>query len=91
MIAPLTFSGDADAAFARLRMLLELRSDTTIVAAQKGYLQVEFRTVFFVDDGEFLLDRKSNVIHVRSASRIGYSDLGKNRRRLEAIRQEFGR
>ncbi|MEI6705276.1 MAG: DUF1499 domain-containing protein [Deltaproteobacteria bacterium] len=35
------------------------------------YLRVELRTTFFVDDREFLLDRSSRFIHVRSASRLG--------------------
>ena len=30
---------------------------------------------------------RGNSVAVRSASRVGYSDLGKNRRRLEAIRR----
>lgn len=88
-IAPLVFSGDLDAAFARLKLVLGRRKDTTIMEELTGYLRVELRTVLFVDDGEFLLDRMRNVIHVRSASRLGYSDLGKNRSRLEDIRSQF--
>jgi len=49
----------------------------------------ELRTTFFVDDGEFLLDRVGRVISVRSASRLGYSDPGKNRSRMEEIRSQF--
>ncbi|MCA9019441.1 MAG: DUF1499 domain-containing protein, partial [Planctomycetaceae bacterium] len=37
----------------------------------------------------FLVDSSQNVIHVRSASRVGYSDLGVNRKRIEAIRNLF--
>jgi uncharacterized protein (DUF1499 family) len=88
-IAPLAFSGDPDAAFARLKLVLGRRSDTTNIDERPGYLRVELRTVLFVDDGEFLLDRSNNVIQLRSASRLGYSDLGKNRNRIEAIRKEF--
>jgi uncharacterized protein (DUF1499 family) len=88
-IAPLVFSGDPDAAFARLKQVLGRRGDTTIIEALPDYLRVELRTVLFVDDGEFLLDRVRNVIHLRSASRLGYSDLGKNRSRVEEIRNEF--
>ena len=44
----------------------------------------------FVDDVEFHLDPSGRVIQVRSASRLGHSDLGTNRRRVEAIRQQFG-
>jgi uncharacterized protein (DUF1499 family) len=83
------FSGDPGAAFARLKRILSGRSDTTIVEDSPEYLRVELRTMLFVDDGEFLLDRTNMVIHVRSASRLGYSDLGKNRSRLEDIRRQF--
>lgn len=88
-IPPLTFSGDPEAAFARLKLALGGRGDTTIVEEQPGYLRVELRTALFVDDGEFLLDRAQKVIHIRSASRLGYSDLGKNRSRMEEIRRQF--
>ena len=88
-IAPLAFSGDPEAAFARLKQVLGLRGDTTIIEENSGYLRVELRTTLFVDDGEFLLDRPRSVIQVRSASRLGYSDLGKNRSRMEEIRSQF--
>lgn len=88
-IAPLVFSDDPGLAFSRLKRVLASRSDTTIVDDLPDYLRVELRTLLFVDDGEFLLDRTNKVIHVRSASRLGYSDLGKNRSRLEAIRGQF--
>jgi uncharacterized protein (DUF1499 family) len=88
-IAALTFTGDPDAAFARLKLVLVRRGDTTITDELPGYLRVELRTALFVDDGEFLLDRSRSVIQVRSASRLGYSDLGKNRSRMEEIRSQF--
>ena len=88
-IAPLAFNGDPDDAFARLKQLLVHRNDTMIIEDSPEYLRVELRTTLFVDDGEFLLDRVGRVIHVRSASRLGYSDLGKNRRRIEVIRLDF--
>ena len=43
----------------------------------------------FRDDVEFLLDEEAQVVHVRSASRVGHSDMGLNRRRYEAIRQHY--
>ncbi len=88
-IAPIAINGEPDLAFARLRQLLAARNDTTIITEQPGYLRVELRTMLFVDDGEFYLDRVQRVIQVRSASRLGYSDLGKNRSRLEDIRSQF--
>lgn len=90
-IAPFSFVDDPTAAFARLTQLLRQRSDATIIEAGSGYLRVELRTTLFVDDAEFLLDGEKKVIHLRSASRLGYSDLGKNRRRVEEIRAAFGR
>lgn len=88
-IAPLVFSDDPVPAFARLKQTLVRRGDTTIIEERPGYLRVEFRTTLFVDDGEFLLDGRQRLIQVRSASRLGYSDLGKNRSRLEEIRLQF--
>jgi uncharacterized protein (DUF1499 family) len=88
-IAPFICSGDPDTAFARLEQLLRQRRDTTVIETAPGYLRAEFRTTLFVDDGEFLLDRPHRVIQIRSASRLGYSDLGKNRSRMEEIRRDF--
>lgn len=88
-IAPLTFNGDPDAAFSQLKHILGRRNDTDVIEESPGYMRVEMRTTLFIDDGEFLLDRVGRVIHVRSASRLGYSDLGKNRSRMEEIRREF--
>lgn len=91
-IEPLKFSGEAAAAFDRLREILSKRPDTKIVAGDESRLQVEFRTTLgFVDEGLFVLDKSSNSIHCRSAARIGYWDTGKNRRRMEEIRQQFFR
>ena len=89
LIAPLTFNGDPNTAFARLKQILARRNDTAVIEESSGYLRVELRTTFFVDDGEFLLNSAGRIIHVRSASRLGYSDLGKNRSRMEDIRREF--
>ncbi len=88
-IAPLVFKDTPETAFVRLKQLLDGRRDTTISEERPGYLRVEFHTLLFVDDGEFLLDAEQRLIQVRSASRRGYSDLGKNRKRLEEIRQSF--
>jgi uncharacterized protein (DUF1499 family) len=91
-IEPLRFAGDPAAAMARLRAVLDAWPRTRLVTATDEYLHAECASfVFrFVDDVEFLLDRGAGVIHCRSASRVGRSDLGVNRRRLEAIRKTFG-
>ena len=58
---------------------------------EPDYIRAEFRSrIFqFVDDVEFLFENQGNVIHVKSASRTGYSDFGVNRKRVEKIRAAF--
>lgn len=90
-IAPFSFNDEPAVAFARLTQMIRQRSDATIIEERSNYLRVELRTTLFVDDAEFLLDGEKKVIHLRSASRLGYSDLGKNRRRVEEIRAVFSR
>jgi uncharacterized protein (DUF1499 family) len=66
---------------------------TRLVEERDDYWHVEFTTLImrYVDDVEFRFDPKEPAIQVRSASRVGYSDLGVNRKRVEAIRAAFGR
>lgn len=60
-----------------------------LVSEEQNYLHFEFTSLLFrfVDDGEFLLDEAKGVIHLRSSSRVGYSDMGANRNRIEKIRE----
>jgi uncharacterized protein (DUF1499 family) len=62
-----------------------------VVAATESYLHAEFRSAVFrfVDDVEFFADESAGVIQVRSASRVGSSDLGVNRKRIETIRARW--
>jgi uncharacterized protein (DUF1499 family) len=61
------------------------------VTRESGYLYAQSTTPLmrFTDDLEFWLDAEKGVIHVRSASRLGESDLGANRQRVETIRAQF--
>jgi uncharacterized protein (DUF1499 family) len=72
---------DAVAALPRVRIVVE----------RVGYLHAECRSAVFgfVDDLELQLRAGDGVIAVRSASRLGHSDLGVNRRRVEALRAEL--
>ena len=73
--------------------LLEIRDKILTMKRVKlikqgyDYLKFEFTTFFFrfVDDVEIVLE--DSVLHIRSASRVGHSDLGKNRKRVEEIRK----
>lgn len=88
-IAPLAFKGSATAAMRALAKIVAGTPGGTIITEREGYLQAIFATptMGFVDDVEFLVDPQRNVIDVRSASRLGHSDLGVNRRRVETLRQ----
>lgn len=92
-IAPLIFSGTSAAALECLRGAVQAQPRSKIVEEGENYLRAEFRSLVFrfVDDVEFLADPAAKVIHVRSASRVGYSDLGVNRRRVEQLRSAFDR
>lgn len=90
-IAPLEIRGRVEEALPKLRALIDAMPRTRVVTHAPDYLRVEFtsRVFGFVDDVEFSLDAAAGVVHVRSASRVGYSDLGVNRRRVETIREQF--
>ena len=88
---PIPFDGTVDEARTRLLKILAALPRTKIVTEQPTYLHAECTTALFrfVDDVEFLIDKEASVIHFRSASRTGHSDLGENRRRMEQISQAF--
>lgn len=90
-IEPFDVPGTLVDSFQRLVQLLQAWPRTRLITQTHNYLHVEMRTrlLRFVDDVEFYWDTESAVIHVRSASRLGYSDLGTNRRRVEQIRRQF--
>jgi uncharacterized protein (DUF1499 family) len=85
-IAPFGGEGDPAATLAKLKGIVERLPRTSIVESRADYLRCEFTTPLlgFVDDVEF--HARDGVVHVRSASRLGYSDLGVNRRRIEDLR-----
>jgi len=91
-IEPLQIGGDAQAAWQRLVDYVENDTSYTIVEQREGYLRAEARTKIlrFVDDVIFHLRPEEGAIAMRSSSRLGYSDLGKNRKRLEALRTVLG-
>ena len=87
-IEPLPLEGTPEEALARLRRIIEEMPRTSVDEVGDGYLKARFRSriMRFVDDLELVVDAQSGVVHVRSASRIGYSDWGVNRKRVEEIR-----
>lgn len=90
-IAPMAYEGDRESAFSRLKAIVIEFGDAQIVSEAEDYLHATFKSKLFrfVDDVEFWLPKGQGVIHLRSASRLGYSDLGVNRKRVETLRQMF--
>lgn len=87
-IAPLRYTSSPEKAFASLKQTIQAQPKTKIVAETETYLYAEFtsKLMGFVDDVEFYLDQPAGLIQVRSASRLGESDLGVNRQRVDSIR-----
>jgi len=86
--APLTYSISLPRAVADLKKVILGMKRARIVTQSGSYLHAEFTSALwrFVDDVEFLFDDQAKVIHIRSASRLGHSDFGVNRKRVEEIR-----
>jgi uncharacterized protein (DUF1499 family) len=91
LIQPLTYNSTPTQGIADLKKVIHSLERTTIITETENYIYAEFASAFwgFVDDVEFLLDETSQVIHVRSASRLGQSDMGVNRKRIETIRAKL--
>lgn len=88
-VKPYRLTAEPAEAWKTLKKIVLALPRTTIRTATQDYLKAEVRSrIFrFVDDLEFQLRADENIIAVRSASRVGYSDLGVNRRRVEKIRE----
>jgi len=87
-IAPLALRGDGPATLVRIKTIVAGTPGAKVVRSDADYLYVQFTSsvLKFVDDTEFWVDPVNKVIQLRSASRIGRSDLGVNRKRIETIR-----
>ncbi len=90
-IPPLPYSKSPSEAMSALKSVINSMERTEIVTESDQYLYAEFTSALmgFVDDVEFYLDEEAGVVHVRSASRLGQSDLGVNRKRVEEIRTKL--
>lgn len=88
-IAPLPLHGSPATSRTRLLEILGKEPRVRVIEQRERYLRAEFtsRLLRFVDDVEFLIGEQH--IEVRSASRLGYSDLGVNRERIEHLRQRM--
>lgn len=88
-IAPLAYEGAPAAAKEALKRAIAAMPRAVIVTETDTYLHAEFtsRLFRFVDDVELAIE--PGAVQVRSASRVGYGDMGVNRKRVEELRRRF--
>jgi uncharacterized protein (DUF1499 family) len=85
----LPISGNSALTQKRLLTVLAGMPRAKVIRTQDNYVHAEFTSQMlrFVDDMELLIDAQG--VEVRSASRLGYSDFGVNRQRVEQLRQHL--
>lgn len=91
-IEPLRSSSTAADAWAKIKRVIS-ETGGVVITEEADYLRVVYQTPLlrFMDDVEFRQDNNKQVIHVRSASRVGQSDFGANRKRVKKIRAMFSK
>ncbi len=90
-IEPFKLQAAPEQAWQVLIDALKNQARTRIISQTQYSLhaQASSRIFGFIDDIHALLDSEARVIHIRSASRTGYSDFGVNRKRLETLRRQL--
>ncbi|MFI8621935.1 DUF1499 domain-containing protein [Marinomonas sp. NPDC078689] len=86
-IAPMIYHGSRKDTQLNIESYFLNQGNAQIVASELGYVHIEVKSSWFgyIDDVEFYLPEADSVIHVRSGSRVGYSDLDVNRQRIEKL------
>ena len=89
-IEPLSFKNPAEESWKNITRAIQAMGGKVEID-KNGYIRATFMTpvFFFVDDLELRLDVNNAVIQVRAASRVGRSDMGLNRKRVNELRATF--
>ncbi len=90
-VEPLSYTTSTAQAMADVKKIILGMKRTKIVSESGDYIHAQFTSAIwrFVDDVEFYFDDAAKVVHVRSASRLGKSDFGVNRKRVDEIRMAW--
>lgn len=90
-VAAISNVGGDQGAITKLKQVIEAMEGAEVITTTDDYLHAEFtsKLMGFVDDLECYLPPDKSSIQVRSASRLGQSDLGANRTRVEELRKRF--
>ncbi|MEO0732406.1 MAG: DUF1499 domain-containing protein, partial [Bacteroidota bacterium] len=88
---PIVYTGSLTEAKAKLMGIVDGMPRTKLQREDGNYLHYTFKTspIPFTDDVEFVFDEEAKVVHYRSASRVGHSDLGVNSKRMAKIVKAF--
>lgn len=91
-MSPIPLQGDPAGMIGKIKKLIATDYPrANLISESDYYLHFEFKSLIFrfIDDVEFVVDDKHSVVHFRSASRIGHSDLGANRKRMNKISERL--
>ena len=88
-VEPLRYEGTREHARGIVLAIIEDDPKATLKRVLDDYLHAEYQAMIFVDDVEFYFPEDERVVHVRSISRVGRSDLGANKRRYKQIARAF--
>ncbi|MBY0385652.1 DUF1499 domain-containing protein [bacterium] len=88
---PLNFKDGLQQSHSLIKKIVSEMPRTQLVSERSDYLHFIFKSTLFgfIDDVEFYFDDSNKIIHFRSASRSGYSDLGVNRKRMTTITEKY--
>lgn len=89
-IPPIAYTESEETAWQNLQICI-VKMGGEIIAVETNYIWATFTSKIFgfVDDVELRMDRDQKIIHIRSGSRVGYTDFGVNKKRTEKIRTFF--
>ncbi|MFB5663364.1 DUF1499 domain-containing protein [Alteribacillus sp. HJP-4] len=89
-VEPILFRGEMEEAKQMIRQIIQENEQASLVRDDTDYIKSIFRTKLlrFIDDVDFYFGQQGYV-HLRSASRMGYFDLGQNRKRAQEIKNAF--
>lgn len=89
-VRPLDVSDNRETSMERLQAVLDTLPRVEYDVVGQSRIQARFKSLIlrFTDDVTFYV-RETGVVEVRSASRVGYWDLGANRRRVESLREQL--
>ena len=90
-VEPFPYSGNLEQTKALIKKAASDFGGAQILVEKPDYLHLVFTVPFipFKDDVEIFFSEQERLVHYRSASRVGYSDLGVNRKRYERLRSLY--